>query len=306
VFSQAMAVFLGAAAVLFGARSSTNEMPCADMPEELRNYGPFLDRSIGGFSLHNPLPYQLQLEYYDRPLCSAVLISSKHAISAGHCFWDKTENRRHPSMLSVRSGALYRNQIGYEYRKIKKIIKPFRGYWKYGKPDFIIMELKRPFTLIEGFVQPACLSSKPLKPGQQCFASGWGHTSVDGTPGTILKAVKMKIKEPVHCRKVKSKTKDGKWNIGKILSGAYDTDYVCGVQYGGYVCDGDSGGPMVCEDTNGKAVLQGVVSGGLYYDCRWNRQGEYANVNKYNTFIKKNSLDKDPSYWHGNFHQQFD
>ena len=46
-----------------------------------------------------------------------------------------------------------------------------------------------------------CMVPKPLKPGQQCFTSGWGHTSVDGTPGTILKAVKMKIKEPVHCRK---------------------------------------------------------------------------------------------------------
>ena len=42
---------------------------------------------------------------------------------------------------------------------------------------------------------------KPLRSGQQCFTSGWGHTSVDGTPGTILKAVKMKIKEPIHCRK---------------------------------------------------------------------------------------------------------
>ena len=52
------------------------------MPEELRNYD-YYDRSIGGFSLQNPLPYQLQLEYYDMPLCSAVLISSKHAISAG-------------------------------------------------------------------------------------------------------------------------------------------------------------------------------------------------------------------------------
>ena len=51
---------------------------------------------------------------------------------------------------------------------------------------------------------------------------------------------------------VKNKTKNGKWNLQKIISGAYDTDYVCGVQYGGYVCDGDSGGPMVCEDTNGK------------------------------------------------------
>ena len=42
--------------------------------------------------------------------------------------------------------------------------------------------------------------------------------------------------------------------------------------------------------TLGKAVLQGVVSGGLYYNCKWNRQGEFANVNKYITFIKKNSL----------------
>ena len=31
MFSQAMAVFLGAAAVLFGARSSTNEMPCGEI-----------------------------------------------------------------------------------------------------------------------------------------------------------------------------------------------------------------------------------------------------------------------------------
>ena len=51
---------------------------------------------------------------------------------------------------------------------------------------------------------------------------------------------------------VKNKTKDGRFNLKKIISGAYDTDYVCGVQYGGYVCDGDSGGPMVCEDTDGK------------------------------------------------------
>ena len=31
MFSQAMAVFLGAAAVLFGARSSTNEVPCGEI-----------------------------------------------------------------------------------------------------------------------------------------------------------------------------------------------------------------------------------------------------------------------------------
>ena len=83
------------------------------MPEELRNYGPFLDRSIGGFTLHEPLPYQLQLEYYDMPLCSAVLISSKHAISAAHCFWDSKDRKKNIKRLLVRSGALYTNGKGY-------------------------------------------------------------------------------------------------------------------------------------------------------------------------------------------------
>ena len=52
----------------------------------------------------------------------------------------------------------------------------------------------------------------------------------------------------------------------------------------------NSGGPMICEDKNGRAILQGVVSGGLYEECRKNKQGEFANVNKYINFIKKNSL----------------
>ena len=107
----------------------------------------------------------------------------------------------------VRSGALYKNGKGYETRKVRKIIKPFGGHFEFNdkKLDFVILELKGPFTLIKGFVQPACLPSKQLKKGDICFASGWGYTSMDHRldhPNPVLRAAKMKIKTPLqHCSK---------------------------------------------------------------------------------------------------------
>ena len=150
------------------------------MPDKiLKNYRPkFRILDGGGFSLDRPLPYQLKVDYNGYLLCGATLISSKHAISAAHCFWDANNRKKHIKRLLVRSGALYTTGKGYETRKVRKIIKPFVGYYEYNNGhgndkqlDFVILELKSPFTLIEGFVQPACLPSKQLKQGDICFAS---------------------------------------------------------------------------------------------------------------------------------------
>ena len=70
------------------------------MPDKiLKNYRPGL-RILdgGGFSLDRPLPYQLKVDYsgYHSGIyrCGATLISSKHAISAAHCFWDGRKKLR--------------------------------------------------------------------------------------------------------------------------------------------------------------------------------------------------------------------
>ena len=183
------------------------------MPDKiLKNYRPksrnngFRILDGGGLSLDRPLPYQLKVDYNGHRLCGATLISSKHAISAAHCFWDSKDRKKNIKRLLVRSGALYTNGKGYETRKVRKIIKPFVGHYESnGKQlDFVILELKSPFTLIEGFVQPACLPSKQLKQGDICFASGWGITSMDhpDPPTAVLRAARMKIKTPLqHCSK---------------------------------------------------------------------------------------------------------
>ena len=120
--------------------------------------------------------------------------------------------------MLVRSGALYKNGTGYETRKIKRLFHfPYRGDYMQGHsiklPDFVILELRSPFTLIEGFVQPACLPTKSMKHGDVCFVSGWGFTRetssmtnvrpfLDQTQSIALRATKLKIKAPLqHCTK---------------------------------------------------------------------------------------------------------
>ena len=111
--------------------------------------------------LRDPLTYQLQLLYRGDHWCGATLISSRHAISAAHCFsWNRFGEPRGLSKYIVRSGVLYNNGGDKETRSIKGIEKPFQGAWLWFKPDLVILKLRRPFNLVEGLVQPACLPSK--------------------------------------------------------------------------------------------------------------------------------------------------
>ena len=51
------------------------------MPDVLRK----TSRIENGFRTMGPLPYQLRLDVAKRRWCGATLISSKYAITAGHC-----------------------------------------------------------------------------------------------------------------------------------------------------------------------------------------------------------------------------
>ena len=110
--------------------------------------------------LRDPLTYQLQILYDTTHWCGATLISSRHAISAAHCFsWNRFGEPRGLSKYIVRSGVLYNNGGDKETRSIQHIETPFRGAWRWDKPDLVILKLRRPFNLVEGLVQPACLPS---------------------------------------------------------------------------------------------------------------------------------------------------
>ena len=45
------------------------------------------------------------------------------------------------------------------------------------QPDMMVLEFDKPFDLVPDVVEPACLPTKKIEIGTQCFTSGWGDTS---------------------------------------------------------------------------------------------------------------------------------
>jgi len=71
--------------------------------------------------------------------------------------------------------------------------------------DLVVLEFEKPFNLSSS-VAPACLPTKEIAPGSDCYASGWGSTNpwVIGTDENssypaVLKAVKLKISSADEC-----------------------------------------------------------------------------------------------------------
>ena len=122
------------------------------MPDILRK----TTRIENGFQTEGPLPYQLRLDYQGyRFHCGATLISSKYAITAGHCLLRRNFGILVPADVTkfeVVAGAYTKTEYG-QRRRIKSITKPYDAQnWKWPLPDFVILELETPFELMKGMI----------------------------------------------------------------------------------------------------------------------------------------------------------
>ena len=127
------------------------------MPDILRK----TTRIENGFQTEGPLPYQLRLDYQGYIFhCGATLISSKYAITAGHCLLIRTFGisglpisvPADVTKFEVVAGAYTKTEHG-QRRRIKSITKPYdEQNWKWPLPDLVILELETPFDLMKGMI----------------------------------------------------------------------------------------------------------------------------------------------------------
>ncbi|XP_017890720.1 trypsin alpha-3-like [Ceratina calcarata] len=231
----------------------------------LKIYPPFPDPQIVGgtqadISEH---PYQLSFQTTSH-ICGASIISSKWAITAGHCVGSA------PSRYTLRSGSSDKN-LGNAY-SIKNIIRHPSYNSRTIDYDIALLEIDGKFKL-DSTAAPIKLATTELASGTLVNVTGWGATKEGGSVAPHLMRVTVPIVSRQQCN-----------NVYKYLNTITDRMICAGVTAGGKdSCQGDSGGPLA---SNG--VLYGIVSWG--YGCAQPKYpGVYSNVANLRSWIKETS-----------------
>eukprot|EP00095_Tigriopus_kingsejongensis_P006496 snap_masked-scaffold676_size113663-processed-gene-0.19 protein:Tk06496 transcript:snap_masked-scaffold676_size113663-processed-gene-0.19-mRNA-1 annotation:"serine proteinase stubble" len=114
----------------------------------------------------------------------------------------------------------------------------------------------------------------------QCYVTGWGRRSETSEHSLVLKEINVPLWDHDHCNGA----------LQAQFGPAYhlpDTALCAGAE-GRDACDGDGGGPLVCEK-NGQWYQVGIVSFGI--GCgRRNVPGVYTRVSAYENWIEETIL----------------
>ncbi|XP_049878982.1 uncharacterized protein LOC126375918 isoform X2 [Pectinophora gossypiella] len=229
----------------------------------------------GGGAAAGAWPWQAAL-YRDGDFqCGATLVHHQWLLSASHCFYQATEAHWVARLGALRRGAWPRGPWERVARVRQVVLHP--RYAPRGFRNDIALLRVDPLKL-HARLRPACLPPPRTQPpaGHHCTVVGWGqlyeHERV--FPDT-LQEVELPVISTAECRR-----------RTRLLPLYRVTDdmFCAGYDRGGRdACLGDSGGPLMCQESD-RWYIYGVTSNG--YGCaRANRPGVYTKVSNYIDWI---------------------
>ncbi|XP_075216413.1 uncharacterized protein LOC142321844 isoform X2 [Lycorma delicatula] len=208
--------------------------------------------------------------------CGAVVISSLHILSAGHCVVDYNKD-----VYFVRAGD--HDSETSEGTEQEVDIEEIYVHEEFDQGphlnnDIALIKLKGQGLKLNTWVRPICLPSSLTlyNPGLNCTISGWGS---NGAPGSgysrKLHATWVPILSLDEC------SADYTYGKNAISNGMFCAGSLEG---GADSCQGDSGGPFICNIKD-RFTLLGITSWG--HGCgRTNKPGVYTKVARYNDWLK--------------------
>uniref|UniRef100_A0A7M5X9U8 Uncharacterized protein n=2 Tax=Clytia hemisphaerica TaxID=252671 RepID=A0A7M5X9U8_9CNID len=209
-----------------------------------------MSRVVGGQNAKaHSWPWQIGLHRNGGFMCGGSIINSRWVVTAAHCV-----HRRSASDFKVKLGDHDRRRNeGEQFIQVSKIIT-HQGYGSLNN-DIALLQLATPAKFSKN-VQPVCLPSQGQYPkvGSKCYITGWGKIRHPGGSHTILQQLALTIQDKNTCSRKNSKYA----RITDAMLCAANTD-VSANQSG---CHGDSGGPFVCQNSDGSWALHGAVSWG--------------------------------------------
>ncbi|XP_056130468.1 chymotrypsin-C-like [Lampris incognitus] len=225
----------------------------------LPTFPPVVTRVVGGQDVRpHSWPWQISLQYNRqgqwRHTCGGTLISDQWVVTAAHCISSGKEYR-----VVMGKHNLTATEEGVVFASPANIIVHEKWNPFFIRNDISLIKLASPVTFSDT-VMAACLPAAGfiLPNAESCFVTGWGRLSTGGPIAEILQQALLPVVDHATCSRLD-------WWGPQVK----DT-MVCaggdGVVSG---CNGDSGGPLNCQNTNGVWEVHGIVSFGSGLSCNF-------------------------------------
>ena len=204
--------------------SSNNYCTCCGKGNQKRIVG-------GTVAEKHEYPWHIGIQHIskDHPHCGGTIISPSYVITAAHCM-------QYPAQVIEVLIAEHDTANKYEsqhfYRAAVEDVIIHQGYNAATiNNDIALLKLKEPIEFSD-HVYPAFLSQSEPKKGDSVVATGWGHTTYQGTVSNVLREVDLTVQGRKECEAA----------FANVHSFTLTSNMICANGSGKDACQGDSGG----------------------------------------------------------------
>ncbi|XP_005514295.2 chymotrypsin-like elastase family member 2A [Columba livia] len=243
-------------------------------------YPPLVSRVVGGEDARPfSWPWQASLQYYSngqwRHTCGGTLIATNWVLTAAHCISSSRTYRVYLGKYNLAA-----EEAGSVALSPQKIIvnknwnsnDVSKGY------DIALIKLSQHVTLTD-HIQLACLppAQSILSANTACYVTGWGRLQTNGPTPDDLQQALLRIVSHATCSQLT-------W-----WGSSVKTTMVCAGGDGvTSSCNGDSGGPLNCQNADGRWEVHGIVSFGSSLGCNYYRKPSvFTRVSAFDSWIQE-------------------